>query len=401
MEADILDSIDPRVLGRQLQQARIRKGLTQDSAARTLGVARTTITAIEKGQRRPRPAELIKLAETYERDLGDFVRSRPIVGPFKPQFRAPTTRRSEDEASMAASLAEIEDLLSHYLELEQLTKAPLPRKFPPEYRVDGLKPQRAGEFVALEERNRLGLGDGPIPALRSLLEQDVGIRVFYLPLRPTTFCAVYVYEHQVGACIAVNRLHPEERRRWSLAHDYWHFLVDRFEPTVYFEDAYRRVPRTERIADDFARHFLMPASGLTRRVNDILRAEGTLTIADLCTLAHHYGVSVAALTLHLEDLALIPTGTWDKMRRSDFKVRQAQKQLHLSAISAYDDRLPRRYQYLALTALEQELITEGQFARYLGVDRLQARRIAELLRGQDGDFEGIPTEDHLTPKAED
>jgi hypothetical protein len=40
--------------------------------------------------------------------------------------------------------------------------------------------------------------------------------------------------------------------------------------------------------------------------------------------------------------------------------------------------------YLALDALERGLISEGQFARFLRVDRLQARSVAEALREQPG-----------------
>jgi hypothetical protein len=35
---------------------------------------------------------------------------------------------------------------------------------------------------------------------------------------------------------------------------------------------------------------------------------------------------------------------------------------------------------LAIEALDQGLITEGRFANFLGANRLEARRIAEVLR---------------------
>jgi len=44
-----------------------------------------------------------------------------------------------------------------------------------------------------------------------------------------------------------------------------------------------------------------------------------------------------------------------------------------------------RYQYLAVDALDQGLITEGQFARFLEVDRVEARHIAEILRQHTSD----------------
>ena len=46
------ESIEPRRLGGRLQEARAARGLTQQDLADVLGLARTTITAIEKGERR-------------------------------------------------------------------------------------------------------------------------------------------------------------------------------------------------------------------------------------------------------------------------------------------------------------------------------------------------------------
>jgi Zn-dependent peptidase ImmA (M78 family) len=205
---------------------------------------------------------------------------------------------------------------------------------------------------------------------------------------------MYVYDDAVGACMAINSQHLEERRRWSAAHGYAHFLAHRYKAEVAVDNGYRRQPESERFADAFARYFLMPTGGLTRRFNDIRRTQEKVTPADLCTLANYYGVSVEALTRHLEDLRLLPTGTWDTLRDNGFKVREAQRQLGLAEIPAPNETLPKRYQYLALTAFEQELITEGQLARFLRVDRLEARRAIEVLRDS---THGVSDADTATP----
>ena len=54
MIANILNELDLRELGRELQRARKKQGLTQEAAAVIIDAARTTITAIEKGERRIR-----------------------------------------------------------------------------------------------------------------------------------------------------------------------------------------------------------------------------------------------------------------------------------------------------------------------------------------------------------
>ena len=89
MDEDVLRSIDPQALGQRLRDGRTAKGLTQQDAADHLGVARTTITAIEKGQRRIRAVELVDLAAHYGRSVGEFLRQSEPLPAFVVQLRAP------------------------------------------------------------------------------------------------------------------------------------------------------------------------------------------------------------------------------------------------------------------------------------------------------------------------
>jgi Zn-dependent peptidase ImmA (M78 family)/DNA-binding XRE family transcriptional regulator len=381
MTANILDDLDPRALGRELQQARKRSGLTQEQAAAIIGAARTTLTAIEKGERRLKPDELISLARAYNRQVSDFVRVRPTIEPFEVQFRGPASLSDADQARIDPLIADLQDLSRNYLELEELVESPLPRRYPDEFSIAGLNLDTAAEELATRERARLNLGDAPLSILRDILEQEVGLRIFYLKF-PRRFSAMYFYEHTLGGCIAVNSDHPEERRRWSLAHDYGHFLVSRYKPVLYVENAYQRKPESERFVDYFAMYFLMPTSSLSRRFNDIRRAKSKVTPADLCIMAHYYGVSFEALMSRLEGMRLIATGTLDKLRDGGFKIREAQKELGLAPLPARDSVFPLRYQYLAMEALDGELITEGRFARLMQLDRLEARRLVDVLRGE-------------------
>src|SRR6266699_5524382 len=142
MDLNVLDTIDPRVLGDDLQKARKRRGLTQEDAAKIIETARTTITAIEKGERRIKPGELIKLAHAYGRQVSDFVRPHPIIEPFEVQFRGPTLRTEEDDEKIAPYIDQLEQHCSDYLELEELVGAPLVRKYPREYPIAGLRTEQ-------------------------------------------------------------------------------------------------------------------------------------------------------------------------------------------------------------------------------------------------------------------
>src|SRR5438046_33328 len=152
MDSHVLDTIDTRVLGSDLQKARKKSGLTQEDAARIIDVARTTITAIEKGERRIKPEELQKLAYSYGCQVSDFVRTRPTIEPFEVQFRGPAGRTEKDKEKIELYIDQLEQYCRDYLELEQLVGTPLPRKYPPEYTIEGLKAEQAAEAIAIAER---------------------------------------------------------------------------------------------------------------------------------------------------------------------------------------------------------------------------------------------------------
>lgn len=388
MSTNVLENISPEQLGRVLQEARKKKGLTQADAAEIIEVGRTTMTAIEKGERRLKAGELIKLARAYGKQVSDLVSPRPEVQPFQVQFRAVLRRSEKDEQEVQDAIAELEELCRSYLELEEIVGSPLTKSYPPVYDVEGLPTDQAAESVAVAERDRLGIGSGPSPMLRDVFEQDVGLRIFYIEM-PAKYSEIYTYDERLGGCMAANIFHPEERRRWSLAHGYAHFLAHRQRPTYHYRGQYQRMPESERFAEGFAMYFLMPTNGLLRRFNEIRRKnENRFTPANLCTLAHYYGVSVEALSRRLEDMGLLPTGTWEDLRERGFKVRGAQQELELEEIARRDDKTPTHYQHLALEALERGLITEGRFAQFLGVTRLEARHIANKLRSRSDVVEG-------------
>ena len=381
MNRHLSESIPPPVVGRRLQGARKARGLTQKEVAESLGVARTTITALEKGERRTRPSELIQMAQLYGRPVGDFVGARDSVADFAAQFRAAVSKLGSQQAQdeLQHAVAIFQQLCEDYQHLENLNEAPLIRNYPPRYATDGTSPEVAAEDVATAERHRLALGDGPFLNLREALANDVGLRVFSIDL-PPRMAGMYSYMEEFGGCIAVNAVHPQERQRWSLAHEYGHFLTSRFRSEVSMLGGSGRSRSGERFADAFARCLLMPAAGLRRRFNELSRAaRGRITAAEICQLAHHYFVSVEMMMLRLEELRLLPGGTWGRLHDRGFKVRKAEGQSSLSPHSHGGRSLPLRYQYLAARAYEEGKLTEGELARLLRVDRVAARRLVQEL----------------------
>jgi Zn-dependent peptidase ImmA (M78 family)/transcriptional regulator with XRE-family HTH domain len=376
-------SIDPRILGQRLQGARKSANLTQQEVAEAMKLARTTIVAIEKGERLPKEEELLQLSELYQRPLHELLRQYTPSEPLIVQFRA--LRRIEEklETDIEQKLNEFQKLCDDYLYLEQLLSNPLPQAQIPLYSFEsfeGVTPERLGEEAAWAERNRLGLGDAPILNLREILETE-GIRIFQLEL-PARISGFFGSTELLGPCIALNRNHPPERRQWSLAHEYAHVLTRRRQASITIHHGYQHVPENERFADAFARAFLMPASSVSREFLEKKKMRGCFLPADLCLLAHFFFVSFEAMARRLEDLRLTRAGSYDRIISRGFKPQEAFSLLNLPAHVINDDIFPLRYTLFAIEAFANGKIPEEEFADLLRTDLLNARRIFTSFRTQ-------------------
>ena len=153
--------------------------------------------------------------------------------------------------------------------------------------------------MANRERQRLGLGDQPIPNIRSLLESDVGVRIFFARL-PRMFAGMYIFVDGLGGCMLINSVHPADKQRASIAHEYAHLIVDRYTAGIDYLTISGRKPANERFAESFAMSFLMPASSVRFRFNEIVNTTGNFQVGDLVKLKHRYSVSMEAMALRLE-----------------------------------------------------------------------------------------------------
>ncbi|HVC77242.1 MAG TPA: XRE family transcriptional regulator [Candidatus Micrarchaeaceae archaeon] len=368
-------TVDPGVLAQRLRDARKQAGFTQEAVADELGIPRTSVVAMERNDRRVQPAELVRLAELYGRQLHELVRPSMGVQDFSAQFRV-ALQRAPDSEALDRVVRELQELTEDYLALERVSGSVLPRHYPSPYPIDTSRPEQSAEDIATRERGRLGLGDGPLLQLREVLESDVGLRTFSMKM-PSSAAALFAYSDDAGGCLAFNSEQPFERQRMSIAHEYAHFLTRRHRPEITVLPTYRRVPAEERAANAFAASFLMPASGLVRRFNDLSAARGGLpTPSDVLRLANLYQVSFQAVMVRLEDLKLLPSGKWDQLEVSGFRVQEAKDLIGLPHVPSDNDLFPVRYRYLAVEAFEKGSITEGQLSRYLRVDRLTARSLA-------------------------
>ena len=309
----------------------------------------------------------------------------------------------QNHGRLSAVIDQLQSLAEDYRELERMMSAPLRPNYPAEVVLSpNFDPVEQAEVAANHERNRLGLGDQPVISLRSTLEWDVGLRIFYANDLPSNIAGMYAYSAELGACILINRTHPAERQRVSMLHEYGHFLLssDRYRPGIDYLTVPGRKSASERFAEAFALCFLMPATSVRQKFHGTVASSGDFQLGDLCRLKNHYFVSLEAMTQRLEQLGLIKKGSWDHLSESKLARRKAkarrrpavegtaatlrvpetfaeQKMLGIRSQPVDNSVVPERYKYLAVAAYERGDLGDTDLAHYLRCDIATARETVE------------------------
>ena len=217
-----------RTIGHRLRIARQVARLTQAEAAEAIQIARTTLIAIEQGRRRIRTRELQELAFLYGMSANAILRQDAVHLDLVPQFRR--LPRSADRATDGAARL-LTDLVSAEVELENALGVERHRNYPRERRILPGDVRAQAEQDAQDLRIWLGLGAGPVKDVVSMVDLDLGIRVYLQPL-DSRISGLFAYDDAVGACMLLNASHPIGRRTYTVAHELGHFTSTRREPGV-------------------------------------------------------------------------------------------------------------------------------------------------------------------------
>ncbi len=329
-------------LGQRIRAAREACRMTQEVAARHLGVSRPTFVQIEAGNRSVSSIELDKLAYLFGRDIREF-----IADTFQEEdtlaalFRAQAEVTGQPEVldklrecmAIGRALTNLERLVGIDRDLARVASYPLPS---PKSRWEAIQ---QGQRLAEEERRRLGLGNAPLPELTEWLESQ-GVRTGLVDL-PEDVSGLTLSDRKVGLFVVANRVHHHLRRRFSFAHEYAHVVVDR-DRFGLISRASERDDLIEVRANAFAANFLMPEEGVRQFVAGLgkgkpsrlyaevfdeagsLNVEGrtepgtqALQLYDIVQLAHHFGVSRLSALYRLRNLRLVTEAEFAHLKALD------------------------------------------------------------------------------------
>ena len=373
-------------IGERLRIAREAKKLTQAAAASAVNVARTTIVAIEQGQRRVRMDELQKLASIYGTSANGILRREAVHVDMIPRFRR-LTESGDGAVEHAARL--LNNLVRAEVELENALGVKRPRNYPPERPILPGDVHAQAEEDAQALREWLGLGLGPVLDIISLLDLQLGIRV-YLRRLEGNVSGLFAYDDAAGACMLLNANHPPERIAQTAGHEAGHFISTRNQPEVLTDDEIAS-SREERYANSFGRSFLTPARAVRQRFAEITAGQSHLTRRHIILLAHTFGVAREAMVRRLEELRLAKAGTWDWFEANggitNEDVRQVIGELpnRERIMVEAQGLVPPRLALLIREAWKRGLYSEGQLAGLLHLSRHEIREVLDGVEAEESE----------------
>lgn len=375
---EFVERLSDSEIGERLRIAREAKKLTQAAVAAKIDISRTTLIAIEQGNRRVRMDELQKLAGAYGTSANTILRREAVHIDMVPRFRK---LNDVEEWPVESASRLLNDLVRAEIELENVLGVKRARNYPPE------RPILPGDVYAQAEedaqalREWLGLGLSPIIDIFAILELQLGIRVYVRPLQGKV-SGLFAYDEVAGACILLNAKHRFERITQTAAHEIAHFLSNRSDAEVLTEDEIAS-SREERYANKFSRAFLTPARVVRQRFAEITAGQSHLTRRHIILLAHMFGVAREAMVRRLEELRLTKVGTWDWFQANGgisdddaLQVLGATTENAQVSHHAYG-LLPPRLSLLTREAWKRGFYSEGQLASLLHLSRHEIREVLD------------------------
>lgn len=401
-------AFDLVALGRKLAAARINAGLSQEQAAKSIGVSRSALSLIETGDRATSTLEVVGLASLYRRPVVYFFEDAEADNNMVALGRVSEEYKSKPEFQQ--TIQWFLDVCQAGASLESKLNRPV-RKGPPSYTLGHPQTQAEaaehGAMIAADERKRLDLGDAAIPDLAELLSCQ-GIWATSSKL-PDEMSGLFLRERQIGFAVIVNDSHCTGRKRFSFAHEYAHALLDR-DHEVAVTTKQNSKDLIERRANAFAAAFLMPEAGIRELLDCVRAAEpsrrvfttydvannaaaeaekrsssstDTIAFTHVALIAYHFEVSYQAACYRLKDMNLVNRDELNRLLAEEETLGKPYLELlpkgrSLYATNTSEQKLVEQLIPLIVDALKMEAISEAK-----------AREISKWLKLEDQQIDTV------------
>ena len=359
--------------GERIKMARKRSGLSLRDLAHKMNdtVTAQAIGKYERNEMTPSSEVLISLTQALNVSLAYLMTPHPIeLGEV--EFRTKANTSARDRAKVETAVLES---VERYLQIERILELDSAAWHCPDSMPASISDAEQAEALANKLRKEWDLGVDPIPNMTELLEEK-GIKVLIegLPNKVSGFtCMVRRKGEADVPVVVVNRRVNLERRRFTLAHELAHRIID---------VTHTEKPELEKWCNRFAGAFLIPCVHLQNKVGQKRKAFG---YQELINLKRLYRVAASALLVRLEQVGVIHHNSLQYAFRTFARGWRSKEPNPLEQSSdAAPFEKPRRFERLVYRALAEDLIALSKAAELL---RQPVAHIEQGLKGPaDADY---------------
>ena len=268
-----------------LSIARNFRGLSQTELIAVMGqsITQASLSKIESGDLIPSDEVIQNLSNALHFPIRFFEHIEKLNA-LPISLHAYRKKSSTTAKALSRMNAEMMLKMGHVQTLELLTNVPKRKNSLPTFKIgiDVNTPQEAAKKL----RSLWVLGNEPLENLTATVE-DAGVLVFLCDFKDNNVDGVSLKMHGVSPCVFLNANQPNDRIRFTLAHELGHLVLHE-EPSEFMEKE----------ANDFAAEFLMPEEKIIDQL-------GSTNLAHYLRLKKEWKTSMAALIYRASELGTI------------------------------------------------------------------------------------------------
>lgn len=353
-------------LANRLKKERESLDFTLKEVSEKLGFKNyQTLSSIETGEREVKAWELAKLAEIYGRDIDYFLNLEPPQADVRILWRSPETSPQKTRIER-----QFISICKRYQNLLILLGEPDTTNTGLKLKIDKHKLLAQGAFkyvqnLASNYIRILKLGCRPACSLTKILEEEMGIKIIFLPM-DSEISGGSTIDDSFGMAILINANDAPWRRNFDLAHEFFHLMTwDNFAPEEIYQNETKGKSRVEQLSEVFAASLLLPEEEI-RDEFEKRTFNKSISYLNLVDIARDFDVSIEALLWRLVNLGLLNKGNiQEELEKGSIKDidRKHRKTDWAETEKPY---LSTRYISLAIKAFHLGKISKGKLAEYVG-----------------------------------
>jgi len=352
--------------GERIKIARKKAGLSLRGLADRMDgvVSAQAIGKYERGEMSPGSAVLLALCKALDVSLY-YLNAPQAVELGAVEFRTRSNTTAKERARVET---EVIEWIERYLQIEAILEIESGVWACPEGMPRRIESIEEAEALADDLRDAWELGTDPIPNMTELLELQ-GLKVLHAALPANVSGLTCLVKRGAGQAdipvIVVNRTHNLERRRFTLAHELAHRVIDG-----------SGIADIEKLCHRFAGSFLIHRAHL---LDEIGPKRSAVSVQEVLNLKQIYRVSAASFLVRLEQVGVLNQAALRYAFQSYARTWRKEEPQPLEQPGETEKRdEPKRFERLVYRAAIEDLISLPKAVELL---RRPLHEVEEGLRG--------------------